>query len=95
MNYKTLNKVLFLAGVLLLLVVAFFTLPKLIADEMFPVPLDILQTVEECKGELGLTDVDSALVLSIMKQESVSNLLLVLMRGHRGLCKLCLPPLLV
>jgi len=70
MNYKTLNKVLFLAGVLLLLVVAFFTLPKLIADEMFPVPLDILQTVEECKGELGLTDVDSALVLSIMKQES-------------------------
>jgi soluble lytic murein transglycosylase-like protein len=70
MNRKVLNRILFFAGTLLLLAVAFFTLPKLIADEMFPVPMDILQTIEQCKQELNLTDVDSALVLSIMKQES-------------------------
>ena len=54
MNRKVLNRMLFFAGTLLLLAVAFFTLPKLIADEMFPVPMDILQTIEQCKQELSL-----------------------------------------
>jgi len=73
MTRKSLNWLIFGGGSLIIIVVAFFTLPKLIADEMFPVPEDIVRYIEECKKELDLTDVDTALVLAIMKQESGFN----------------------
>lgn len=73
MTRKTLNIILFSIISLTLIVTAALTLPKLIADELFPVPPEIVKMIEECKQTLDLSDVDTALVLSIMRQESGFN----------------------
>lgn len=70
MTRRTLNLILFGVISAIIVVAAALTLPKLIADELFPVPPEIAAMIEQCKTELNLKDVDTALVLSIMKQES-------------------------
>ena len=85
MTRKILNWILFGGGALIVIVVAALTLPKLIADEMFPVPEDVVAMIEGCKQKLELTDVDTALVLSILKQESGFNPNAVSYAGAKGM----------
>ncbi len=85
MTRKMLNWILFGGGALIVIVVAALTLPKLIADEMFPVPEDVVAMIEGCKQKLELTDVDTALVLSILKQESGFNPNAVSYAGAKGM----------
>lgn len=69
MNRKALNWLLFGGGALIVIVVAFLTLPKLIADQMYEIDPELLAKFEYCKQRYDLV-IDDALLLAVAKQES-------------------------
>lgn len=69
MTRKTLNIIIFSVISAVIVIAAALTIPKLIADELFPVPPEFMEDVNYCKKRYDIT-VDNALLLAIAKQES-------------------------
>lgn len=84
MARKTLYWIAGVSGGLILLVVAFFTLPRILADEMYPlVYTDLIQ-----KYCVEPYDLDPALVSSVIKKESGGNMNAVSPVGATGLMQI-------
>jgi len=69
MTRKTLNTILFCSIATVIVITAALTLPRLIADELYPVPAEFITKVNACKERYSIV-VDNALLLAIAKQES-------------------------